>query len=387
MIDIVLIALLGLALFRGVRLGAAVQVFSFGGFWAGLVVGALIAPWIARSAHSPLTKAVVSLIVVFGLASLVGALGRGAGVRVWRTIRRFHLGAADAGAGAVVAVVATLLAAWIVGSMISNTSFTGLSQQVQNSTILRAVDGVLPPAPSLFSRIQRLLNSHGFPQVFAQFAPQPVGPVPLPGDPVLRAAVQAAGRSTVKIEAQGCGELLEGSGFVVAPGTVVTNAHVIAGTARIDVEDQSGVHPATPIYFDPGFDLAVLRTGPLDGRALTLDPSNVGRGAQGAVLGYPGGGPFTSVPAAVAQRFQAVGRDIYGQGLTTRNVYEVDSNIRAGNSGGPLVEPDGTVVGVVFSRSASDPGIGYALASPDVLSRVHQAEAAGAPTGTGACAD
>jgi S1-C subfamily serine protease len=86
------------------------------------------------------------------------------------------------------------------------------------------------------------------------------------------------------------------------------------------------------------------------------------------------------------QEFDATGRDIYGQGLTTRPVYELQSVVRPGNSGGPLVEPDGTVIGVVFSRSASDPNIGYALASPGVVSRVHQAELTNSSSGTGSCA-
>jgi S1-C subfamily serine protease len=112
----------------------------------------------------------------------------------------------------------------------------------------------------------------------------------------------------------------------------------------------------------------------------------VSRGVEAAVLGYPGGGPFTAAPAGVMAVFQAQGRDIYGQGLTVRNVYEVQAVVRPGNSGGPLVQPDGEVIGVVFSRSTTNGDIGYALTSPGVVSRVVQAEAGSAPIGTGACA-
>jgi S1-C subfamily serine protease len=106
---------------------------------------------------------------------------------------------------------------------------------------------------------------------------------------------------------------------------------------------------------------------------------------QAAVLGYPGGGPFQAVPAGVMAEFEAEGRDIYGQGLTVRNVYEIQATVRPGNSGGPLVQPDGQVIGVVFSRSTTNGDIGYALTSPGVLSRVQQAESSRRVVGTGAC--
>jgi S1-C subfamily serine protease len=190
----------------------------------------------------------------------------------------------------------------------------------------------------------------------------------------------------VKIEGVGCGQIQEGSGFVVAANLVVTNAHVVAGIQSPRVIDHAGSHRSVPIFFDPSFDLSVLRTTGLTDPPLHVLDSNVGRGTQGAVLGYPGGGPFDVEPAGVMAEFTATGRDIYGQGLTSRPVYELQAVVRPGNSGGPLVEPNGTVVGVVFSRSASDPNIGYALASHDVNTRVQQAEATNSPSGTGSCA-
>ena len=79
--------------------------------------------------------------------------------------------------------------------------------------------------------------------------------------------------------------------------------------------------------------------------------------------------------------FEAEGRDIYGQGLTVRNVYEIEAVVRPGNSGGPLVQPDGEVIGVVFSRSTTNGDIGYALTSPGVLSRVQRARERHRPAG------
>ncbi len=108
------------------------------------------------------------------------------------------------------------------------------------------------------------------------------------------------------------------------------------------------------VSFDPSYDLAVMRVSGINEPSLVLDPDQVSRGVQAAVLGYPGGGPFTVTPAGVMADFEAEGRDIYGQGLTVRNVYEIDAVVRPGNSGGPLVQPDGEVIGVVFSRSTTN---------------------------------
>jgi S1-C subfamily serine protease len=130
----------------------------------------------------------------------------------------------------------------------------------------------------------------------------------------------------------------------------------------------------------------VLRVPGLTAPALHLDPAAVGRGTQAAVLGFPGGGPFTVDAAGVMAAFEAQGRDIYGRGLTLRNVYELNAEVRPGNSGGPLVLPDGRVIGVVFSRSTVDPSVGYALTSPDVIPRVVRAEGVVRPVSTGPCA-
>jgi S1-C subfamily serine protease len=187
--------------------------------------------------------------------------------------------------------------------------------------------------------------------------------------------------------AVGCGEIQEGSGFVVGPGLVVTNAHVIAGTESIRVEDAAGDYVAVVELFDPEFDLAVLRVPGISERALTIDPDTVGRGTKAVVIGYPEGGPLRVDPAGVRSEILATGLDIYGQNPTVRAVYEVQALVRPGNSGGPLVEPDGLVIGVVFSRSPTTPDIGYALASPGVLQRVEKAERLTPATvvGTGGC--
>jgi S1-C subfamily serine protease len=386
LVDLVLLVLVVASAVHGLRLGAAIQVFSFGGFWLGLLLGALVAPLAVGLVHSPAAKAVVSLVVVFGSAAVVGGAGRLVGVRLWRVLRRVRLASADAVLGAVIAIVATLLASWLVASILAGAPFPALVSEIEGSAILRGLNGVLPPAPAVFARIEAIIDTSGFPLAVTGLPPPAAGSVALPSSPLVQQAVALAGPSMVEVEGVGCGQIQEGSGFVVAPNLVVTNAHVVAGIpAPYVIGFDGGRYATEPIYFNPRFDLAVLRVPGLAEPPLALDPDPVPHGTQAAVLGYPEGGPFQAVPAAVVTEFPAEGSDIYGQGLTVRHIYELQAVVRPGNSGGPLVEPDGRVIGVVFSRSVSDPNVGYALASPGVLRRVRQAEADPAPSGTGQC--
>jgi S1-C subfamily serine protease len=384
-VDIVLLVVVAIAAIQGLRLGAILQVLTFGAFWIGLYLGALLASVTVTWVHSSTARTMVALATMLGVAVVLGGIGRLIGARLFRRVHRGRLGPVDSALGVVVAVVASLLAAWLIASTLVNSSYVQLNASIADSRIIRSLDTVLPAPPSVFSRVQGFLSAEGFPPVFAQLAPASAGPVPLAAAPQVRAAVAAAGGSTVKIVGAGCGDIQEGSGFVVAPGLVVTNAHVVAGIPHPTVEDAAGVHPTEVVLFDPSYDLAVLRVQGLDERPLSLDPATVDRGTAATVLGFPGGGPFTAVPAGVMAEFPAEGRDIYGQGLTVRDVYEIQAVVRPGNSGGPLVEPDGLVIGVVFSRSTTNGDIGYALTSPGVVPRVAKAEAATSAVGTGAC--
>jgi S1-C subfamily serine protease len=199
--------------------------------------------------------------------------------------------------------------------------------------------------------------------------------------------MNAAGDATVRVEGFGCGGVQTGSGFIAGSGLVVTNAHVVAGIRSLSVYEQKGQrHRAITVYFDSKLDLAVLRTAPIGTHSLAMLRTDVGHGAAGAVLGYPGGSATLQPgPAAVLQELRAVGPDIYGH-PTQRNVYQLQATIRQGNSGGPFVRRDGTVLGVIFAASTNDPHIGYALTSSEVASRVDQARDNTVPVDTKSCA-
>jgi S1-C subfamily serine protease len=383
-VDAVVVIALLLAALHGLRVGALVQIFSLAGFVLGITVGALLTDVVEGSIHTASAKTAVALALVLGLGLIFGVAGRVIGSWAHVAIRRHRLGSVDSVAGLGVAIVATLLAVWLVASELAETQVTWLSAAIQRSALVRAVDHVMPPLPDVFSRVQAFLGSSGFPPVFSQLEPAPVR-VSVPSARWARTAAAAAERSTVKILGQACGYVQEGSAFVVAPGVVVTNAHVIAGERSTDVVVDGQEYTAFPVYFDPTFDLAVLRTRAPLGPPLTIDPSTVSPGARGAVVGYPEDGPLTVQPAAVAEQLTAQGRNIYNEGTVVRQVYQVDATVEPGNSGGPLVGAGGEVVGVVFSRSTVYSGVGYALASPGVLSRVQVAIRRSTPVGTGAC--
>ena len=384
-VDVVLVVVAVAAAFQGFRVGAVVQVCAIIGFFAGLYLGALLASVTVRWAHDPTTRTVVALTTMVGIAFALGMTGRILGGILVERVRPGVARSADAALGTVVAVAAALVTFWLLASTLVNSSSAALDTAILQSRVINSLDHVLPNPPSVFSHAQGFLTAEGFPPVFAALAPASARPVPLPSDSALRPAVSVAGPSTVKVEGYGCGVIQEGSGFVAAPGLVVTNAHVVAGVAQPLVQAGSRITASQVLLFDPSFDLAVLRVPGLTAKPLPLDPGTVGRGTPAAVLGYPQGGPFTVDAAGVMALFEAQGRDIYGRGLTLRNVYEIDARVEPGNSGGPLVLADGQVIGVVFSRSLSDASVGYALTSPDVLTRVVAAVHVTRPVGTGAC--
>ena len=386
-VDFVLVGLMLLAAVHGLRLGALVQLLTFGGFWLGFLLGIFIFVPLFSFMHNQTARGVVTIGAVLITATGLGAAGRVLGTWSNVSLRRHHLGRVDSVFGVLVAVVAVLLSSWLVASVISspNSRYTWLSSAVARSDILHSIDEVLPQVPSVYGDLQNFLNTRGFPQVFSNLIPPTASSVATPTDAQTQALANPAMTSVVKVLGTACGNEQEGSAFVVGPGMVATNAHVVAGEPDTVVIVNGSSYRATAVLFDPSFDLAILRTRAPLGPVLPISPTLVGRGTQAAILGYPEDGPLTVDPAGVTAEITAVGRDIYNNGLVTRGVYAVDADVHPGNSGGPLVAAGGQVIGVVFSRSTVYSTVGYALASPGVLARVQAADGRFSPVGTGQC--
>ncbi len=389
-IDWVIVALLVLAAVHGWWRGAALQTLSILGFWAGIVLGVLVAPPLARLAPGP-AQAPIAIAIVLSAAVALGVLGEFVGWRFAAALRRLHLGSLDSGIGSLIAMAGTLLTAWLFANVLSQTTVLSLGRAVDGSKIVRALNQALPDVPSLFAQIEAFLTEHDFPVVFVGLPPQSLPPATPPTDAAVSAAYTAAASSTVKISGIACSSIVEGSGFVVAPQTVVTNAHVVAGDQLPHVIDASGSHAAIPIGYDPQLDVAVLNVPGLTDRPLSVRTTPVPSGAPAAALGYPEQLGLQAEPASVTGRVQAIGLDIYGTSLVTREVYVLAADIRPGNSGGPIVStgadgvPAGTVIGVIFGRSPTSSNTGYALTMGAVVADVQRAQASALPTSTGSC--
>jgi uncharacterized membrane protein required for colicin V production len=383
-LDVFILIVVAAIAVRGVSSGFLRQVGSLGGFLLGLVLGALLAPLIGSIFPASGLRALVVLLVFFGVAFTVGGIGETIGYTLSGLAERYRLRALDSILGATFGVVVSLLSVWLLASTFARSAGPILTYEIQTSRVLQALDNHLPPAPDVLARLDHALGAGGFPRVFTGLEPSPAPPVTGPNAAAINAAADAGRAATVRVEGLGCGGLLEGSGFVAGPDLVATNAHVVAGIQRPGVVDSRGTHRATVVLFDPDLDFAVLRTTNLAAEPLPLATTNQSRGTVGAALGYPGGGNFTVSPAAVLDRRIALGRNIYDAGLVRRDIYTLQAIVRPGNSGGPLVTPDGTVIGVIFATSTVNDNIGYALTSTEVLPDLHAAATSGAVS-TGAC--
>ena len=382
---IILVAVVSAAV-GGYRLGFVARMASWVGLGLGLFLAARFLPAAIRGfdGPAPTGKLVIAAVILVGGAFA----GQGLGLLLGSSLRRYvpqgPLHTVDRGVGAVVGGLGVAVSVWLLLPSVADVPGS-ISRQARNSVIARAIDRELPSPPDALHALRRLVGETSFPRVFEALRPTPeIGPPPAtPGipQPVL-ARVLA---STVKVEGTACDRIQEGSGFAAGPDTVVTNAHVVAGhrAGNTEVARTDGRRlKATVVVFDPDRDLAVLRVPGLGQQPLAVGASRVG--TQGAVLGHPGGqDPVRVAPAAVRQRVEALGRDLYDSRPTRREVLILASDLRAGDSGGALVDAAGAVMGVAFAVAPDRPGTAYALSTREL--RAVLAVPAGAAVATGPC--
>lgn len=387
LVDAIIIVLIISAVVRGRETGFVQQLFSTAGFFGGLILGAAMQPHTVTLVEGQMARSLVTLMTTLGVAFLGLAIGESLGILAKRRMQMGKVNKLDNVFGGVLGVVSILVAVWLSATVIQALPFPGIQKAMQESKITSQLTQRLPFAPNVIASIGHLVDPNGFPQVFTDGEPDAPDKINLPASSTLLAAVNKDRESVVKVVGQGCGGLVDGSGFVVGDDTVVTNAHVVAGIQRQYVTDSKGTHSAAVIWFDPGLDLAVLRVSNLASSPLPLSNKTVANKTPAAILGFPGGGAFSANPAVVLDQFTARGRDIYGRGNTNRSIYEIASDVEPGNSGGPLVSADGTVVGVVFARSTSYENVGYVLTMGPVISAVNRAVANNSVVTTGSCAE
>ncbi|GAA1146583.1 S1-C subfamily serine protease [Kitasatospora gansuensis] len=387
---LLIVAALGFAV-TGYRQGFVVGVLSVLGFLGGGLIAVQLLPLLLRHLDPGTVASVVAVVVVIVLAAIGQAVTTHFGWKLRGHIDRRPTRVLDGIGGSVVNMISMLLVAWLIGSALAGTSMPTVSKQVRNSQVLGGVKSVLPAdAQNWFSDFTKALARNGFPQVFNPFEQESITEVS-PPDPTLANSpvVAKARQSLVKVvgTATACGKTLEGTGFVFAPHRVMTNAHVVGGVDEptVQIGGTGQLYDATVVRYDWQRDIAVLDVPKLNAPALVFaDEAKTNDSA--IVAGFPENGAFNVQPARIRGRIQAYGSDIYHRGQVVRDVYSVRSLVRQGNSGGPLLTPDGRVYGMVFAKSLDSSDTGYVLTAAEVRGEAQAGAGASTRVDTEGCA-
>lgn len=389
-VDVLVLVVALIAAVSGARQGVIIALPAFLGVLAGAIIGIRVAPYIVDLFDHPAAK------VAFAVATVVFlvAIGETFGVWVGRTIKeRVHapkLAWLDNSLGAIVQGIVVFAVAWLIAYPLTTVSgLPGLATAINRSTVLDNVDDVMPTwARALPRELRHLLDVSGLPAVMEPFTQQPDANVKAPDKKLQNSpVVQELQKSVLKIrgDAPSCARTLEGSGFVIAPQRVMTNAHVVAGTSSVRVETQQGTLPGRVTYFDPDTDVAIIVVPELTAPPLEFADRPGASGDSTIVLGYPMDGPYRASAARIRQRIDLRGPDIYESKTVRRDVFTVRGSIRSGNSGGPMVNPDGDVVGLVFGASVQDPETGFTLTAAEIEPERRRAPELVNDVGTGRC--
>jgi len=389
-VDWLILALAVLLALHGYARGFLVGAMALVGFAAGAVAGSHLAPLLlSRGSQSP-----YAALFALGGALLGGALFGAIFERVGRRARRFlwfpPLRIVDGMAGALLTGCLGLGIAWIAGAVLLQGSSgfhlsASLRRDLQNSLILKALNNTLPPSGSILNALARI---DPLPSINGRLAQ-----VSAPNRAIVDAAgVDRAAPSVVRIIGTACGVGIEGSGWVAGPGLVVTNAHVVAGESNtlVQIAGRGAGLRATAVVFDPHNDIAILSVSGLNAAPLTMEtkPSTPPSGESGAILGYPEDGGFDRQPGRLGDTEVIATQNAYGN-ATVREVSSLRGLVRPGNSGGPMVDASGQVIGTVYAQITNapkgEPG-GFAVPNAVVRSELVKARIAHGTVSTQSCA-
>ncbi|MEX8058270.1 MULTISPECIES: MarP family serine protease [Microbacterium] len=385
-VDIALIALLAVALAVGLSRGFLATI----GFFAGLALGAVAAYWVlpfvgqwvtdlAWRGPAMIGAGIALLVIGSGLGSAVGNFFR-------RGADRIKLRVPERLLGGVVNVAAAALTISFVAGSLTPVGVPVVSAALGSSTVVRTIDDLTPaPVRGALADLRGTIFADGIPRLgeLIQIGPVPTTPSIALDDPALTQAAQSVAR--ISGTAYACGITSSGSGFVVADGRVVTNAHVVAGvdTPLVELPGRPA-REGRVVYFDPVDDIAVISVDQLDAASLPI-AQTLAVGSPAVVQGYPGGGPFTSGSAQILSEGTVPVPDIYDDSSAPRDIYALAGIVRPGNSGGPLLTTSGQVAGIVFARSDTDDNVGYAMTPAELEPVMAQMGSLSAPVASGNC--
>lgn len=390
MVDLAIVVLVLLGLVGGYRRGLIPSLAQYGGLIAGVLVVGALSPRLlnALGLYDPNSRPLsAALLLLLGgcLGATVGFwIGEPLRNRLTRNDRPHPI---DRFSGGAVSLLAVVMLVWFLGLSFAESTDSDLSSVAQRSSILRAIDRVAPQPPGFLGGLEHTVAAVPFPSTFFPGeAPGLPGALSVPQDDPT-AAVQDGARQVFRVEGSGCGGLVTGSAYPVAPDYVVTNAHVVAGTSDTRImQDQRGVNlEASVVFFDEKVDVAVLHVPGLD--AVVPQQATAQRGTLAFVVGYPGGGPEVVTSAVVDGETMARFNDIYNNQEVTRQIWVFSGTVRPGNSGGPLLDSGGRVIGVVFAASSQTGSTqAYALSDQQIQTDVSQGIASQSAINTSAMA-
>lgn len=384
-LDGVLVVLALAAAVGGFRLGFLARASS----WLGMVLGLLVAARLTPTIVDRLGDAeAANLVLVVAVILLAGALlgqvfGLAAGSRLRLAVPRGRAESLDRALGAACGAAGVVLAVWLLLPLASSLR-DWPARQAETSAIADLVETNLPEPPDALAGLATLVGPLRWDEVQGALRDDgDVEPPPVASSlaPTLRDAV-ANSVVAVRGPAPACGSGRQGSGFALDGGDlladgrlVVTNAHVVAGVRPLEVVDVEGrEHAARLVAFDSRRDLAVLVAPGLAVPALPLGSAEPGD--TGGVFGHPKGGPLVVSPYHIDRRERVRVPDLYATGDPSddethpRSIFVLGAALEQGDSGAPLVDGDGQVVGVAFATTQQDSSqVAFAL-TPEELATV-----------------
>lgn len=369
-LDIAVIAVALIAAISGWRSGALGSLMSFVGVVLGAIAGVMLAPHVISHVGSSRGKLFAALFLILILVVIGEVAGVVLGRAVRGSIRSAPVRVVDSIVGVALQLVVVLTAAWLLGSPLTSSGQVGLASAVRGSKVIAEVDKYAPDwLRTVPKRMSALLSTSGLPNALEPLGPAPAQNVDPPDATLADSLVVARSRpSVVKIRgvAQSCQKVLEGTGFVVAPNRVMSNAHVVAGSDSVTVEAEGKKYDATVVSYDPSADISILDVPNLPQQPLVFADQPAKSGTDAVVLGYPGGGDFVATPARVREIIELSGPDIYKSTTVNREVYTIRGTVRQGNSGGPMINRAGQVIGVVFGAAVDDNDTGFVMTTNEV---------------------
>ncbi|GGE75375.1 MarP family serine protease [Nesterenkonia cremea] len=387
LLDVILVLVLIGFLAVGLRKGLWITVGGAAGFLVGAVAAFFAMPLVAEWVSDPVWRVVAVLAAAIVLVVAGHALGTTAGAEIQRLFRSPTLHTLGSLVGGLANLVVAVFVIAALSFSVSAMGFPTVNQHMKQSAVLQGINSLVPErTEAWFAQLRTAVMESDIPELAQPLVPESAE---LPDDVDLTEAAEHTAGAVGRISgvAEHCGQSQTGTGFAITPTRVVTNAHVIAGVSEPSVEMATGeVVTGRTVYFNPANDLAVLAVDPLDVPEVEIgEPAD--SGASGFVMGYPAGGPFVAGPAIVQARDVSQVNDIYGGSPSEVEIYQLNADVRQGNSGGPLVDEEGRLLGVVFARAVEGSAVGFALTAEEAGEVLTNPEGFTETVSTGRCVD